>query len=610
MDVYETKTDGDTDRRSGVPLPVIGVVALLLIAGGVAAWTGLVRTTRSAGGAGDPDGGEVVPVDNQSLALSDAEAKYLQDAEHLGGFVLGDLTLPQLAAAIGDRDESAFSSYLSEEFSGELFSRDSGESVLLGVAESRTWKTERDRTRPVDAAEFVAAVLEWRDEFKTLESSSLKVMLMRPETHAVFDGPWVGSLKLRLTGLDSEDRILEREVRFRCKLSSLTEDQPRQRGWLSECVAYEARFSRTREYLLEPMQGVTGIDVSGLHDNWKRADKKNLPFLTGGTYLVDYDRDGRVDVLITDLSGLALYHGEPDGRFTNVTLSAGLPPFSAPGEPPPLGAVFADFDNDGFPDLLLGSKPYRNVGGTRFELLAVGRDTSLRLPQAASQFSVADFDRDGNIDLYVVGLSEGSPEGQPWIGQARGNYHQLWKNRGKWQFEEVAVASGTRGRGGPTFAAVWFDANGDGWPDLMTSCETGKNDYLINRGDGTFVEAELPDIYGGFSMGITSGDIDNDGWPDIYVANMYSKAGERIVGNLRRGIYTDDVDAQMRDFVAGNELYRGLGDGKFDRIGQSTGVADVGWAYGPGFVDLDNDGWLDLYAPVGFQSVTPERPDG
>ena len=223
---------------------------------------------------------------------------------------------------------------------------------------------------------------------------------------------------------------------------------------------------------------------------------------------------------------------------------------------------------------------------------------------------MADFDRDGKIDLYVVGLSEGSPEGQPWIGQARGNYHQLWKNRGDWQFEEVADASGVRGRGGPTFAAVWFDANGDGWPDLMTSCETGKNDYLINQRDGTFVEAELPDIYGGFSMGITAGDIDNDGWPDIYVANMYSKAGERIVDNLRPGNYSEDVDAQMRDFVAGNELYRGLGKGKFSRIGQTTGVADVGWAYGPGLVDLDNDGWLDLYAPVGFQSVTPERPDG
>ena len=613
--MHETESSGESGRGRGVSLPVVGVLLLLVIAGGVAVWTGVVGANRSgrdsgSGGVGDPVGGGASGVDNQSLALSDAEAKYLQDAEHLGGFVLGDRTLPGIGAAIGAGDRETLTSYLSSDFSGELFSVGSGRSVDLGVVDGRTWKAPRDLTVSVESAGFVSVVLGWREEFSQLDSSSLKVMLMRPEAHGEFDGPWVGSLKLRLTGLDSEGRILEREVRFHCRLNSLTEDQPERRGWLSQCVAYEARVSRAGERLLEPMQDSTGIDVSVLHDNWTRADKKNLPFLTGGTYLVDYDRDGLVDVLITDLSGLALYHGEPNGRFVNVTLSAGLPPLAAPGSPPPLGAVFSDFDNDGFPDLLLGSKPYRNVSGTRFEQLAIGRDTSLRLPMDASQYSIADFNRDGLIDLYVVGLAEGTAEGQPWIGQARGNYHQLWKNTGDWQFEEVSVASGTRGRGGPTFASVWFDANGDGWPDLMTSCETGKNDYLINQKDGTFVEAVLPDIYGGFSMGITAGDIDNDGWPDIYVANMYSKAGERIVGNLRRGIYPDDVDAQMRDFVAGNELYRGLGSAKFERIGQSTGVADVGWAYGPGFVDLDNDGWLDLYAPVGFQSVTPERPDG
>ena len=604
--------DSNKSRPAGVPWPVVGVLLLLVVAGGVAVVTGVFggggsgRGDLGSGGAGPADTG----VDNQSLALSDSEAKYLQDAEHLGGFVLGDLTLPQLSAAIREGNASELGGYLAKGFQAELFVPEGGQSAPLGVAEVRTWKSPRDKTQPLASDGFVKAVLGWRNEFLTLESASLKVMLMRPETHGEFEGPWVGSLKLRMTGVVAGSKISEREVRFRCRLTSLTEDQPKQRGWLAECVAYEARVSLAQEHLLEPMQDKTGIDVSGLHDNWKRPNKKNLPFLTGGTYLSDYDRDGLVDVLITDLTGLALYHGEAGGRFSNVTLAAGLPPLSAPGDPPPLGAVFADFNNDGFPDLLLGAKLFQNVGGTRFQQLAIGRDTSLRLPPTASQFSVADFDGDGNIDLYVVGLSEGSPEGQPWIGQARGNYHQLWKNRGDWKFEEVAVASGVRGRGGPTFAAVWFDANGDGWPDLMTSCETGKNDYLINQRDGTFVEAELPDIYGGFSMGITAGDIDNDGWPDIYVANMYSKAGERIVDNLRPGIYSEDVDAQMRDFVAGNELYRGLGKGKFSRIGQSTGVADVGWAYGPGLVDLDNDGWLDLYAPVGFQSVTPERPDG
>ncbi|GIS61196.1 MAG: hypothetical protein CM1200mP2_34210 [Planctomycetaceae bacterium] len=162
-------------------------------------------------------------------------------------------------------------------------------------------------------------------------------------------------------------------------MTFLTEDQPDRSGWLAGCAAYEARLSQARGHLLEEMQAETGIDVASLHDNWKRSDKTNLPFLTGGTYLVDYDRDGRIDILVTDLKGLTLYHGRDGGRFVNVTLAAGLPPLSPPGEPPPLGAVFADFDNDGFPDLVLGSRLYHNVSGTRFDLRALLAVTRLEI---------------------------------------------------------------------------------------------------------------------------------------------------------------------------------------------------------------------------------------
>lgn len=594
--------------RAGVPWPVLGVLAVLAVGVIVAVvtWPQAKQPTQHAGGgAGDP-----AAVDNSKLALPEEEARYLQDAEHLGGFVLGDLSFPLVATALKAGDAEGLAAFLTENFEGEVFTTEGGRAEQLEFAELRTWEEGRDLRRKMGREEFVTQLLAWREEFAKLTAAGVKVMLMRPETRGSFDGPWVGSFKLRLAGRDRQDRAVERIVRFQCRLTGLTEDQPQRRGWLAECKAYRGRYSRSSQQLLEPMIEQTGIDASRLHDNWKRKDKKNLPFLTGGTYLVDFDQDGVLDVLVPDLAGLALYRGQGAGRFTNVTLQVGLPPLSAPSEPPPLGAVFADFNGDGFPDLLLGHRLYRNVGGTRFEPLLVGRDTNLSLDRAASQFAVADYDRDGRVDLYVVGLAHGSPEGQPWIGRNEGNRNQLWHNLGDWQFEDVTQTSGTQGQGGPTFAAVWLDANEDDWPDLMTSCETGINDYLINQQDGTFKQSELPDIYGGFSMGISSGDIDNDGRPDVYVANMYSKAGERIVDNLKRGVYPDKIDAQMRDFVSGNELYHNLGKGRYERIGSRTGVADVGWAYGPGFVDLDNDGWLDLYAPVGFQSVTPERPDG
>ena len=147
----------------------------------------------------------------------------------------------------------------------------------------------------------------------------------------------------------------------------------------------------------------------------------------------------------------------------------------------------------------------------------------------------------------------------------------------------------------------------------MSACEFGRNDYFLNQGDGTFTLADLPGTHGGFSMGITVADIDNDGFGDPYLANMYSKAGERIVGNIRADLYENyahDVAKQLEEFVSGNELYHNNGDGTFKRIGREVGVNDVGWAYGTGAVDLNGDGYQEIYAPVGFQSVTEDKPDG
>ena len=115
--------DSNTNRRAGVPWPVVGVLLLLVAAGGVAFVTGVFKGGRSGqGGLGDGSSGPADPgVDNESLALSDSDAKYLQDAEHLGGFVLGDLTLPRLSEAIREGNASVLAGYLAKGFRAELF---------------------------------------------------------------------------------------------------------------------------------------------------------------------------------------------------------------------------------------------------------------------------------------------------------------------------------------------------------------------------------------------------------------------------------------------------------------------------------------------------------
>src|SRR5262249_7032604 len=112
------------------------------------------------------------------------------------------------------------------------------------------------------------------------------------------------------------------------------------------------------------------------------------------------------------------------------------------------------------------------------------------------------------------------------------------------------------------------------------------------------------------SMGVAAGDVDGDGRIDLYCANMYSKAGNRVFGNLKPGTYPDRITAKMRRFVVGNQLHRNLGGLRFEQVGQSLQVNDCGWAYGPALVDLDNDGWLDIHATAGFISRSRDDPDG
>ncbi len=568
-----------------------------------------VLTLGMAGGcnlrSGDKSSG-APESDEPELALSTEQAKYLQDVEHLGGFVLGDLAFPKVAQALKDKNREELTAFFAEDFSGSLFDNDGGTPATYPFATLRTWSDGHDAPLECDRESFVAQLLALRDELAELESAKFKVMLMSPETRGDLEGSWRGSFKFILAGKTADGSVAQHVIKFHCRIAKITDETPDQRNWFLECKPYKAKYSASQEPLMVDMTAETGIDADHLTDNWKTvaAGKKELPFMTGGLYMADYNQDGRMDVLLTDINGPRLYRGEAEGRFVDVTEEAGLPANVLDV----LVAAFADLDNDGFEDLILGSYVFRNDKGERFEQLAPEIETNLQL-ESASGYAVADYDRDGLLDLMAVGIGES--EGKvKWIGENSVDRNRLWRNLGDWQFEDVTEKSGTRGLGHSAFAGIWFDANGDDWPDLMTSCEFGMNDYLLNQGDGTFKSGELPDIYGGFSMGITVADIDNDGFGDPYVANMYSKAGERVVGNLDPKLYPPEVDAQLRDFVSGNELYRNLGDGRFERIGKAAGVSDVGWAYGTGYMDLNCDGLVDMYAPVGYQSVSTDKPDG
>jgi len=141
----------------------------------------------------------------------------------------------------------------------------------------------------------------------------------------------------------------------------------------------------------------------------------------------------------------------------------------------------------------------------------------------------------------------------------------------------VTEQTAASGHGISCFAAVWFDANGDRRPDVLAINEFGRNALLVNRGDNTFAESDVDPVFGGLSMGVTTGDFDNDGHTDVYIANMYSKAGNRILANVDTTGYPPELFRKIVEATVGSKLYRSRGDGTFELMPPDVIPYDVGW---------------------------------
>jgi hypothetical protein len=542
------------------------------------------------------------------LALPKAEREFLWQVEHHGN-LLSHYGFGALADALRQGDAAALTALLSDDFAG------------LALQQPREVRLESDWVQLIrqedtgqsplrlGAEEFVAHLLTYRRLFPQPPQVKLALMALGPDQRDNLDGPWSGTCQLRMWGETGPRQPAEIVLYLHYRLPRPSQETLSRKGWLHECRILQSQQARAPRFLLREVTRERGLDPRRFHDNWRATDPSELSPITGGVYLCDYDRDGILDMLITDANGYVLYRGRPGGQFEDVTFAMGLLGVMATQAGPNLLAVFADLDGDGWEDLLLGDRLYRNQGGRRF--VDVTARTNLYLPPDATGLAVADFDRDGRLDLYVT--RPGQTKADSWIegrsGGADGNH--LWRNLGDWRFQDVTDASGTGGDRRSTFTAVWFDADSDGWPDLYVINEFGNGVLLHNRGDGTFREQALVSGAGDFgSMGLTCGDIDNDGHIDLYVANMYSKAGNRIIGNLRPDAYAADIMARLRSLTAGSQLYLNRGGLRFEPVGPKYQVSAVGWAYGAALVDLDNDGWLDLYATCGYVSKSRDEPDG
>ena len=337
-----------------------------------------------------------------------------------------------------------------------------------------------------------------------------------------------------------------------------------------------------------------------------------------GVCLIDYDNDGWPDIYLVNgatfdsLDGkepsphAALFHNNHDGTFTEVAQKAGVA-----NDRWGYGCSVADYDNDGWPDLYVGNygenRLYHNNHDGTFTDVAAHAGVALGNWSPGSAWG--DFDGDGRLDLYVSGYVHFDRGNLPIAGTKavgyasclyrgaavncgprglQGEPDHLYHNNGDGTFTDVTAKAGIEDKDKYYgFTAIFVSLSGNGKPDLVVGNDSEPNFLYINKGNGTFDDQSY---LSGFalnkdgreiaSMGIAAGDYENNGLIDFFVTD-----------------FGDDYKV----------LYHNDGDSSFTDVSYKAGVAQttipfVGW--GDGFLDYDNDGWLDLFETNGH--VYPE----
>ncbi|MGI9472695.1 MAG: FG-GAP repeat domain-containing protein, partial [Rubripirellula sp.] len=548
--------------------------------------------------------------------LAEDMRQFIWDVEHIA-FEMEAKILPQVKQALTEPNAALLSRFLSPGFRGKVPSED-----WQVVASANDWQIRRkeitDGSTQVSALKFASQMAGYRALFDSADDcecgSSIGLVRLGPDKKDSIDGPWSGQWRIRMWG-EREGHPLELLMSLSVDLEPLRSDVESQTNFIRYATLETIERRESEAPLFRDVTAQSGIQISEMYDFWELPSNQ-FKGSSGGVYLSDYDDDGNVDALVDDaFIGPVLYRGLGDGSFANANEQAGIPS----GLPSPSGACWADLDNDGDVDLILAGVMFSNDGDGTFSLIPSDRPTF----DVGVAFSVADYDGDGLVDIYEShahspsvpqkmreGPNAKRTEKPSWIDGGWGFDNVLWKNLGDWQFQDVTQRANAGDRGGAAFSSIWLHANEDRDPDLLSINEFGRNSLLINRGNGSFQNTRLDPVFGGWSMGVVAGDYDNDGFSDVFISNMYSKAGNRVISNVDPSRYPEYLYKIIHEGTLGNKLYRSRGDGTFETVEHDPVFAQVGWTYGCSFTDYNGDGNLDLYATAGFKSEKKGKPDG
>ncbi|MGA7576109.1 MAG: CRTAC1 family protein [Terriglobales bacterium] len=339
-------------------------------------------------------------------------------------------------------------------------------------------------------------------------------------------------------------------------------------------------------------------------DNSTQPQKYQPETMAGGVGVLDYNNDGLLDIYFTNGAHLPdlnktdpkfhnrLYRNNGDGTFTDVTEKAGVA-----GSRYAIGVAVADYDNDGYQDLLVtganGYQLFHNNGDGTFTDVTIRAGLTRGHPELANAFSAAagwfDYDNDGHLDLIIINYFKWSVSTEPTCvsngvhaycspDSYAGLPSLLFHNNGDGTFTDVSETSGIFKHVGKGMGVAFADYDGDGFVDVFVANDTFRNFLFHNNGNGTFTEVGLlsgvayPENGRSVAgMGVDFRDIDNDGLPDIFETAMYNDNFPFFVN-------------------------RGKGEFEYATITSNIGLATHHLtAWGTGIFDFDNDGWKDVF---------------
>lgn len=397
---------------------------------------------------------------------------------------------------------------------------------------------------------------------------------------------------------------------------------------ISGCGAEQQQKSEIENQLFELLPStLTGVHFSNdlTPDNEHNIFTDSNFYAGGGVAIGDFNNDGLPDIyLVSNQGPNRLYLNRGNFRFEDITEIAGV----AGSKPWSTGVSLVDITGNGYLDIYLLNSAGRSGKDRKNELFLNNGD--LTFTESAENFGIADsgysihasffdYDGDGLLDLYIVNNHAHQPIGAydlSAIDRSAPYFEsgdRLYRNEGE-RFRDVTQEAGIySGEAALGLGVSVGDLNRNGWPDIYVSNDFFERDYLyLNNGDGTFTEAltETLSSISTTSMGGDIADLNNDGYPEILVSDMLPSSNERlkkITDFISWEQYIEEVELGYHRKFTRNTLQLNLGDGTFSEIGRYSGVAASDWSWGGWMADYNHSGLRDILVTNGFYKDVTDK---